>query len=210
MTVGDGIFWGSVCLSLVGLYLGTKDRWRWRRLLGWGGVGVVALAGIVAAGIAGFQWYESRPRQFTGMWGLSLGASTNDVLVAKGEPARRVKPMHWFYEPDDRQRIEVAFTPQGKLAAIYSYAKPLYLTMPEGVSAFTTMEELTARFGPASAVNDSSDGLFRTFSFSRYNLVAVYGEGRLVAIGVESGIDEKGRTFGPRGESSADEKASPK
>ena len=33
MTIGTGIFLGLVCLSLVFLYLGTKDRWGWERLL---------------------------------------------------------------------------------------------------------------------------------------------------------------------------------
>lgn len=197
MTVGEGIFWGSVSLSLVGLYLGTKDRWRWSRILGWGAAGVLGLVGLVAAGLAGNQWYEARPRQFTGMWGIALGASMNDVLVVKGEPTEREKPHLWMFKTNEQEKIHVRFTPAGTVDSIYSYGRPLHMETPDRVSAYTSMEDLNERFGPASAVNDSINGLFRTFTFKQYNLVAAFGGGSMVAIGVESDLSDKGRTYGP-------------
>ena len=33
MTAGSGIFFGFLCLSLVLLYMDTKDRWNWEKLI---------------------------------------------------------------------------------------------------------------------------------------------------------------------------------
>ena len=33
MTVGEGIFYAALMLSIVGLYAVTKDRWKWTRIV---------------------------------------------------------------------------------------------------------------------------------------------------------------------------------
>ena len=84
MSIGTGIFLGSLALALVVLFLGTKDRWRWRRIIFFTTATVV----VVGLGFAGAISYFGGPLEgpLDSIWDIHLGDSKADVLFAKGGP----------------------------------------------------------------------------------------------------------------------------
>lgn len=90
MELGTGIFLSSALIALVLLYGFTKDRWRWRKVVGWTLLVLVILVGGAAAVIAIAQyWQEWFPPQLgrqTHYAGLKLGMTPQEVMYIKGSP----------------------------------------------------------------------------------------------------------------------------
>jgi len=83
MTIGDGIFYSSLVLSVVALYVATRERKIFFRLFG----SVVGMLVIYGGAIYYLQnVYEEQPRKETSFWGIELGASKSDVTFLKGNP----------------------------------------------------------------------------------------------------------------------------
>jgi hypothetical protein len=60
MTIGTGIFWGSLLLSLVTLYGITRDRWNWTDILKRFGIGVLIVCVLIAGGFAWSYYNQER------------------------------------------------------------------------------------------------------------------------------------------------------
>lgn len=91
MDLGTGVFLSSVLLAIVLLYGFTKDRWRWRKIIGRTALFALLLIAGSAAIIAIVQyWDEIFPAQLqqqTQYAGLKLGMSPQEVMYIKGYPA---------------------------------------------------------------------------------------------------------------------------
>lgn len=186
MTVGDGIFGAALVIGLVALYLGTKDRWRWRRIMGWLLAAILGISLAVGLWVGWQKWSESRPRVVTEMWGISLGAKQSDVLFSKGEPTTRVSDERWEYisGPESSEYAVIVKFEDGRVAEILSLGSRLYMPTPEGVSVYGSAEELLARYGESQDTGVSDDGLVRTYRFREHNLLVSFDRSGLIGAGV--------------------------
>lgn len=90
MDVGTGIFLSAVFIGLVALFIGTKDRWKWKKII------LILLAlpiitGLLAwGGIASYEWIkESFPptvKKQNGINQIMLGMTKDELLYVKGQP----------------------------------------------------------------------------------------------------------------------------
>ncbi|MDQ0997016.1 hypothetical protein QFZ34_002198 [Phyllobacterium ifriqiyense] len=83
MSLGTGVFLSVLVVSLLVLFLQTKDRWSWRKIA-LRSFGLVILCGI---GIWGYITYQSRPIIQTDYLNLSLGISKEEAIYRLGEPS---------------------------------------------------------------------------------------------------------------------------
>lgn len=185
MTVGDGIFGASLVIGLIALYLGTKDRWRWKRIAAWILGCLLILAIGTGSWVGWLKWDESRPVVVTEFWGIKLGAPAQEVLFAKGEPTNRVSANRWEYQSTgtDAYGVVVNFN-DGKVTSVLSLGDRLYMPTPANLSSFTSQEEAFARFGQPQESGTSDDGLVRTYGFSRYNVLLSFNKDGLIAAGM--------------------------
>ena len=98
MSIGLSILISAVIVSIVQLYLATKDRWNWRklpRLLIRTFVGLLLLTVLLVVTLRVATWFSQRPKSVSGLWGINLAATKTDVRFLKGEPQ--------WYSPDDRR-----------------------------------------------------------------------------------------------------------
>jgi len=113
MTTGDAIFLSSLFLGLIALYIVTRDRWNWKKLILWllgvpVGLVVVLWTSIYVnermnkecdvsqntqsclMTLTGLPQKEApqkeAPQKETQFWGIQLGATVADVRFAKGVP----------------------------------------------------------------------------------------------------------------------------
>lgn len=97
MTVGTGIFLASVVLGGVVLFIATKDRWNWKKIILWP-LGVLLVLGVLGGGgtYLYLEWPLWGAQVQTTYWGISLGDSGGDVRFQKGKPEAEVHSVFAF------------------------------------------------------------------------------------------------------------------
>lgn len=194
LTTGDGIFGGAVVLGLVWLYVVTRDRWRWKRILRNAGLALtLPVVGLV--GWLGYlKWDESRPRVEASFWGISMKASLDEVTFSKGKPTHIVEhscetgmapcPL-WVYEEDSKAHL-VKFL-KGKVRmveAITATGREYSLPSLQGLSNFSKPSDVNDRFGAPDATSVMHDKTRRLESFGTYGVFFSYEKDRVVTLGV--------------------------
>lgn len=199
MSVGDGIFGAALILGFVALYLGTKDRWRWKRIMGGLLASVLGLSFAVGLWVGWLKWSESRPRVATGMWGVYLGAKQSDVLFTKGEPTTRVSDERWEYiaGPEGSEYAVIISFVGRQVTEVLSLGNRLYMPTPDGVSGYESIQQLLARYGEPQETGLSADGLVRTYRFREHNLLVSFDKGGMIGVGVVAPA-AKTRVYGQR------------
>lgn len=184
MELGTGIFLSAILLGLVWLYVATKDRWNWKKVILWP---MAILFGIVVTGSAGFyvnDWIESRPHKETGFWGIELGASRADVKFIKGDtPYESDDPERWVYKTDDNIYYFVSFK-DGRVRDIMAADLKGYTPKLQGIGSYSSFEDVVEKFGQPSDVSSSKDGLRRWFSFAKFNVGVAMEKNVVEAIAV--------------------------
>lgn len=189
MELGTSIFLSSLVLSVVALFIATKDRWNWRRIFLWP-VAVLLVAGL-ATGLAIYisDSEEQGPPVLSGLWGVSLGTTEADVLFQKGEPLNKIesdsipgKTYEWvyFYRGDFGNQVRVRFV-DGKVTAVLYYGKP-----PDsmGINRYATLSVLESSLGPATHIWRSADELSRWYSFDPFRTAVLFSKGEILGFGV--------------------------
>ena len=92
MGLAVAIFLSSVLLALAALFITTKDRWNWPKIVLYSTFCVVLLAVVVAGSVYTYWVISNRPRVTTEFWEISLGSTRNDVKFLKGEPRPSFPP----------------------------------------------------------------------------------------------------------------------
>jgi hypothetical protein len=184
MSLGDGIFWGAMIVATVALYLGTKDRWRWKRIVLWTVGGLLGLAAVAGAGVYGYTMWEERPQVITAYWGIKLGATPSEVLFLKGPPTEQTSEQSCFYKTE-KIGVTVEFDDK-KVVTVTALGDRTYLPDIGNISTYLTMEQLTSRLGKPDAVTTSADGEYRVLNYLKYNLAAAYNRSGMVMVAMSA------------------------
>lgn len=117
MSIGEGIFYGLVFLGVIYLYIQTKDRWNWKKIVIWIiglFVGIIVL--IVVAVFAEdffkkltFSRFDdsSKPKIITGMNGIELGAKLSDVIFKTGAIKDKKQEDVYQFASDENMRFAI-------------------------------------------------------------------------------------------------------
>jgi hypothetical protein len=197
MTTGEGIFWGAVVVGLIGLYVATKDRWKWKRIVKWIGIALL----IPIAGVAGWlgwtQWEESRPRLETSMYGISVGEPIDDVIYKKGRPDKETKncpnetpectdTVIWEYKPNNDVFYVVSFK-EAKVRWIAAHVingSRYNLPTFRGMSNYWGQADVEKLYGTPTKVSVSGDKSMRLVSFVDYGVFFTFVRDELISVGV--------------------------
>jgi hypothetical protein len=90
MELGTAIFLSSIVLAVVILYVITKDRWRWRRIVKRAALACLCIIVLgTALGVGAYFWGLQLPQEVepqTAYAGLRLGMTQEEVMYVKGDP----------------------------------------------------------------------------------------------------------------------------
>lgn len=198
MTTGEGIFWGAAVVGLIVLYVATKDRWRWKRIMKWAG----AILLIPVAGVGGWlgweNWVNSQPRLEFSLYDISIGQSMDDVLYKKGKPDSEksncspAKPecksdAIWTYQKDDLTYI-VSFEQSEVewIAANTGFGNRHALPTFRGMSNYWGQAETEELYGPPTNVSINADKTQRLVTFTKYGVFFTFEKDEVVGVGVLS------------------------
>ena len=104
MSIGLGIFLASLYLGTIYLYVQTRDRWNWSKLIARGAFVVVGGgigAAILYGGVVGYEEWAARPKVVAGIGAVSAGDAWPDVVFKLGK-FEEIKPTGEPGRPDER------------------------------------------------------------------------------------------------------------
>lgn len=186
MSLGDGVFGGMAFLGIIWLYVVTRERWRWRRIILW--VIGIALLPVICVGVwLGFERYtNSRPHTQTSLAGLQVGMLPADVIFHRGEPKQKGDD-YWLYASDDEKVAYLVRFKDGKTRALEALTRSgdsLYLPPLQGISTDSTVDDVVAKFGQPDSVSIAADQARRWLSFSKYGVAFQLEKGKVITVGV--------------------------
>jgi hypothetical protein len=214
MSVGTGIFLSAVFLGGIALFIATKDRWNWRRIVLRSLLGLVTISVLVSAGIYAWVAYQEerppKPVAITELWGLKLNTTKGDIKFYKGTPDY----VHVFESKGKNEVWVYAETVEGKRIAKEGKTPPWdsYLIAfrdtevrrisyigweaykgPKlhGVTAGDSLETIVRLLGEPSYVSISEDELTRIVNYEKFNSYFELKENKVNEYGIIN------RKFGP-------------
>lgn len=109
MELGTGVFLSAVFIGFIILFIFTKDRWNWKKII-LVLIGAPILLGLViGGGVASYKFYKKTfpPTVIkqTGLEELELGMTKNEVRYIKGEPNQVLEKVsddinfYWYVDP---------------------------------------------------------------------------------------------------------------
>lgn len=82
MNIGTVIF----LAALIFLYLHTRDRWSWKKILKRLFLGIVTISSLIGICVLGVNYYQKKPKVITQLKEIELGITTEDVIFTQGAP----------------------------------------------------------------------------------------------------------------------------
>lgn len=192
MSIGTSIFLLLLFLGLTFLFIKTKDRWDWKRIIVRPIIIIVSLSLFATVGIICYIEISNMPEEISTFWGISLGSTRNDVQLLKGEPTSKFSEAdYWVYvfdEDETKERDNYLYRIDFKDHRVSSVSYMHYgyyfygsksswsfwwITTPkslQGIKIGDRLEKITQKFGKPSHISVSENKLEKIYSFSKYKL----------------------------------------
>lgn len=186
MELGTGVFLSAIFLGTVALFIATKDRWNWKKIFLWPVATVLGLSIIGGTAVYFYDQYQSRPVPQISLWGIALGSSPAEIKFAKGEPSERISEDTWRYllgSGNENGSYVVRFK-NGKVRFIVYDGPTHYAPTIAGISPYSSLSNMENKLGAPSFVSRSKEELQRWYSFDKFNVIALFEKGEVVAFGI--------------------------
>lgn len=183
MDVGTSIFLGFTLLGVITLYIATRDRWKWRKIVVRSSAGCCLFLLIVWGGVAATAAYQNRLVPIHGYQGLQVTDSKADVRFKKGEPTAVSEPI-WAYAADDKTWDTVIVFKGEVIRAIFYEGTCTYCNALNGINIGTSYEAVIEKLGQPTMTSASKDGLYRLLSFKDTHMVLRMARGQVDAVGI--------------------------
>jgi hypothetical protein len=195
MSLGLSIFLSAVLLGIIALYIATRDRWNWKKIILWPVSVLLAVSLSIGLYLYVKSLIESRPHVQASFWGLSLDTTKDDVTFVKGKPTKVQDGDRWIYEEKESSSERVdSYTVQfrdEKVRFVAYAGDTSWKADLQGYWLHASSERIVEKFGNPSDVSKSEDSLNRIFSYSKYNIFFILEKNQVVVCGLYN------PTFGP-------------
>lgn len=195
MELGSWIFLSSLLLGTVILFVVTKDRWNWKKIVKW------VLVATAIAVVSLIAWYgrvlrhereNLKPKPVTVFWGIPLNASKEDVKFLKGVPndtsvAKSEKnAFNWFYEKEDNDAYHIVVFRHDTLRAVIFVCTQDCWDEPtiNGIGIGSPYTKVIELLGDPSSIDHAEDGLTRVFCYADFNSFFYLQKGNVVGYGM--------------------------
>jgi 4-amino-4-deoxy-L-arabinose transferase-like glycosyltransferase len=184
MSLGTSIFLSSLVLAFVALFIATKDRWNWKKIILWPLAGLI----LIASALWIYSMIEQRPKVEHAFWDIPLDATKSDVRFIKGEPSEKDDNMWRYFTRHENGNWATAYYVhfhEDKVWCITFYANDRsWETNIQSINIGHGIDEVRRKFGEPSHISISDDELKRLYTFSRYNVVFELEKNKVTALGI--------------------------
>ncbi len=189
MTLGTGIFLSSLLLGLVVLFIATKDRWNWRKIILWPLLTIISLSIIGGISFYIYKTVAEKPSTQTSFWDISFNTTKKDIKFVKGEPTEITDMGSWVYKitqnsyNDDKDVYVINFKNDRVRFVMYFGSNWLSAPDLQGKWITSSRDEIIKKFGEPSSIVHSADELERIISYDQYNVTFILRENKVTAYG---------------------------
>lgn len=189
MTIGTGIFLSSLMLSLVALFVTTKDRWDWKKISIWIGVSAFGVPALLGTTWFAYTEYKQRLQPQTEFWGVPLGATEGEVKLLKGTPMLINDHGTWLYDSEGEGQGQegpygIRFK-DGKVWWIaYLREKTAYSPGLVGVDSNANYKKIVQLLGEPSYISISEDETSRALSYKKLNVFFKLTKDQIETLGI--------------------------
>jgi hypothetical protein len=178
MDVGTGIFLSSLFFGLIGLYWFTRDRWRWKRIVGIGFAGLCGLTALFYVALLGYEWWSNRPVVHTSLTNINLGAMESDVVFANGKPTKAERDHNSSIETrltyDDGESFRLILIQEGRVVSILrNIPERYYGSLPDQgpyLARGTKQDRIEGLYGLPTSVDQPQGGEVRILRYPNYQV----------------------------------------
>lgn len=183
MDIGTGIFASALVISVVALYISTKDRWNWKLI---GTRFILGLISVVIL-IGGCVWlkntYDNRVITLNEFLGINLADTGSDIKFKKGVPLASNDHQWIFNDTDGNPSVTVLFKDEQVKAVIYTGGCG-YCNNVAQIGIGSSYDEVILKLGKPTYISESKDSLTRLVSFDETHLVFHVEKGKVIAYGI--------------------------
>lgn len=111
MTAGEGIFYGLVFLGFIYLYVQTRDRWSWKKIVLWfvGGLTAIVLLVVAYSLIDDYRpkgkFIPDKPQVISSLIGVTLGEKVIDAQFRTGAKKKKGGDNQSYEFPSDSAKF---------------------------------------------------------------------------------------------------------
>lgn len=190
MSVGAGIFWGCVFISLVFLFIKTKQSWNWKKITLWTAAILIGVPMLSFAYISIADYFSNRPKLITQLDGISLNDRLRDVVFKKGEfqPSPDLNDKRLLFNSDQSIRLEIE---DNTVVGIAHFCKESFdMTRVNGIYCGATGDQIIENFGkkvrhlcaPANDDVGKFANLLRAYDVPQYGVRYLLLQNEVIAI----------------------------
>lgn len=190
MTLGTGIFLSAILISGIILFISTKDRWRWKKIMLWAICGPLAIAVLCSVLYLGHSHYSTRPKVQDSLWGIKLGTPRSDVVFLKGKPKESTPNSNNTRETlsytENRDHYEIFISTTGNVEAILCIPESFYPASLQEIGLGDSYEKVIKKFGSPTKTSETPDGLSRLHHFARHKVFFAFRKGVVESFGIDA------------------------
>ena len=193
MSLGLGIFLSSLFLGIIFLFVSTKDRWKWKKILF-----IWPLCFVLVVGVIGGTWfyiynyYENKPKTsiYEAYLNIPLNASEAELIFLQGDEYKTKRysednnNIHYLYITEDKNGINVRIK-ENKIWRISCYETTSYsCSSLNEIQIHDSANEVKEKLGEPSYVSISDDNTERVWAYEKFNIYMMLSKGQVDGIGI--------------------------
>jgi hypothetical protein len=200
LSIGTSIFLSVVLLSVVLLFISTKDRWNWKKIILFAVGGSLIIGLLLGGGYWAYMTISTRPHLQSSFLGTPISASKSEVKFLNGEPLRKTGNEEWeTWEYVGNKGTYARFVynivfKQDKIYCIvllggdsfHPYGTGYWdnYIRVQGFGYDNSHKSIIQKFGQPSHISMSKDDLARVLSFKKYGVFFVLNKNKISDYGI--------------------------
>jgi len=199
MSLGLGIFLSSLFLGIIFLFVSTKDRWNWKKiLLIWPLYFVLVVGVIGGGGFYIYNHYENKPITYDTYWDIPINSNITDILFLKGKAssishAENYEQKEMTYMENDDTYYDIRINDNNLIGIScrinkYSFFSngftPLKCASINDININSRVDEIKALLGDPSSEFVSDDKLKRVWVYEKYRTYFVLKKSAVITLGI--------------------------
>jgi len=191
MTLGLGIFLSSLFLGIIYIFVSTKDRWNWKKILFVWPLCIVLVVGVIGgAGFYIYNHYENKHKTYNRYIDIPLNAPESDLFFLKGHEylkkdyTRDKSFVFYQYEIKDKYQFNVILK-DNKIWRISCYSDTSYdCPSLNKIQIHDSANKVKERLGEPNHVSSNDDNTQRIWAYEQFNIYMMLSKGKINGIGI--------------------------
>ena len=176
----------SVFLGIIFLFIYTKDRWNWKKIIKRFVLTIITFTILSFLGFYSYNYYINSPKIINEFNGIKLGTTLSDLKFIKGEPSHISKrePSKIIYQYND-----FTYVVENNIVTLIMFIQTNidnlnFVELEGGISINDNLDDIIKKYHIPSKIIESADRLTRIYYFDKYHIFVVAEKNIIIEFGI--------------------------